>query len=172
MIRSQLKSVHGLGRGWNNLVTVTASEEGNWELGGGGGESLLSLCAFGFAVLGIRVCIDMYDLLQEKQVLNCLYSVQWAKPLICFTWIEWSLSKNNPKPSAVKFSCLSLCEAERRKGKKGLFVFLGGRKRGTADHIRALIKRRQVTCWRDRVSARLCLGGLPPDRFVALGSKT
>lgn len=37
---------------------------------------------------------------------------------------------NNLKPSAIKYSCLSLCEAERRMGKKGPFVFLGGRKKG------------------------------------------
>ena len=58
-------------------------------------------------------------------------------------------------------------------GKKGPFVFLGGvGRRGTADHVRALIKRRQVTRGRDHVSASLCLGGLQPDEFVAIESKS
>lgn len=50
--------------------------------------------------------------------------------IIIFIWSEWSSSKKEPKPSAIKFSCcLSLCEAERRSRKKGFFVFLGGRKK-------------------------------------------
>lgn len=47
---------------------------------------------------------------------------------IFLTGSEWSLWNNNPKPPAIKFSCLSLCEAEGSRGKKGFFVFLGGRK--------------------------------------------
>lgn len=95
-----------------------------------------------------------------------------SQTIIFFTRNEWAFSKKEPKPSAIKFSCLSLCEAERRSEKKGFFVFLGGRKKRTADRVRAFIKRRQVTHWCDHVSASLCLGGLWPDQLVAVRSKT
>lgn len=41
-----------------------------------------------------------------------------------------------------------------------------------ADQVCDYIKRRQVTCWRDHVSARLCVGGLQPGDLVAIELKT
>ena len=62
--------------GQNNLLTLAASEDGYRARSGCRRELCFSLGALGFAFFGICECTHMYHLLQEKQVLNSLYSVQ------------------------------------------------------------------------------------------------
>lgn len=76
---------------------------------------------------------------------------------------------NHPPPNFPACLCVRL---KGEGGRKGSLCFWGVGRWGTTDHVRAFIKRRQVTRWCDRISASLFLGGLQPDQFVAVQSKT
>lgn len=56
-------------------------------------------------------------------------------------------------------------------GRKGSLYFWGVGRRETADHVRAFIKRRQLTQQCACISASLHLGGLQSDLIVTIESK-
>lgn len=97
--------------------------------GSGEGEGLAFQCVlFGLIFFVYVHAHTRHHLLWEKQIWNCSIFSSMSQTVIFLTRSEGSFSKKEPKASAIQLCCLSLCEAERRSGKKGFFVFLGDRK--------------------------------------------